>query len=112
MPNHGYVYLVGAILLNLVALWCLEPSKGLTRLWPSVFLIGAIVVTQVLIAMALRQGIDLGPGMMILLVLMMIASAVFGYLQNGVIPTTGQYVGYAVAVIGVLIVNFAKKLGF
>jgi drug/metabolite transporter (DMT)-like permease len=112
MPNRAYLFLFLAVVFNLITIWCMEPSKRLTRPGYTIGLFGAICATQALITLATSEGVDTGPAITIVVVLVMIGSAVFGYVQKSEIPSLGQWVGYAVAVIGVLVVSFAKKIGF
>ena len=102
---YGIVLLAIAIVFEVVGTSALRASEGFTRLWPSVTVAVSYAVAFVCLSLALKQGLSMGP-----------AYAIWSVVGTALITAVGlvvfsdrisplAYVGIAVIVLGVVLVN-------
>lgn len=103
--------LIGAIGLNLIAIYCMKVIKG----WHDwrLILLGTvtIVATQVLIAMAAKVTGGLGPAVAFVVVAVILGAIFIDNRIDDVWPSGLQWSGYSVALLGVVIVQVAQAMG-
>jgi small multidrug resistance pump len=102
--NKSYVFLIVAILSEVVGTSCLKASEGFTRLWPSVFTIVGYLVAFACLAQTLRT-IPTGVAYAIwsgvgIVLISLVGWIVFGQKLNA--PTVA---GMVLIMAGVVVVN-------
>jgi hypothetical protein len=95
--------LLGAIGLNLVAIYCMKVING----WQDwrLILLGAvtIVATQALIAIAAKVTGGLGPAVAFVVVAVILGAIFIDHRIDDVWPSRLQWTGYTIALVGVII---------
>lgn len=99
--------LTAAVVSNLIAIYYLKPSRGLTEPGPTAAVVVSILVTQWLVARALMAGGQVGLSITAVVVSVMIGAGVIGWWSEGEKLTAWELVGYAMAVAGVVVANVA-----
>ena len=92
---------------NIVTVYCLKTCKGMTLFLPTVGVVVSILVCHWFLARAIEGGGQVGLAVAGNVVIVMMAAALIGWSQFGEKPTTGQFVGYALAAVGVIVASVA-----
>lgn len=107
-----------ALLLLAVAIVCevggtsaLRASDGFTRLWPSVAVVVGYGLSFVALALALKQGLGLGPAYAIWSGLGTALITVVGLVIFGDRITAAGYAGIALIIVGVVVINLSGAGG-
>ena len=103
-----FLQLALALCSNLVAIYFLKKAHGFTVLWPTVWALVAICLTQGLVSRAMESGVDTGLAITIVVVGVMIGSALMGNIlfQESLSPQ--KIVGFGIAILGVALASLAK----
>jgi multidrug transporter EmrE-like cation transporter len=100
--------LIPAAFFNLIAVYCLKQSKGMVIPWASLTAAVSILITQWLIGIAMQQGTKVLMALTIVAVLVTIGGGLIGWRFSAEKPSGLELVGYAIALVGVLIAGSAK----
>ncbi|MFM7228939.1 MAG: DMT family transporter [Cyanobacteriota bacterium] len=103
-PSHPWLLLGLAIAAEVLGTSCLRLSAGMTRPGPTLLVLASYAVAMVLMARVVLV-LPLGLTYAIWSGLGIVATVKVGVLAYGQIPTTGQLMGMALIVAGVVIVN-------
>ena len=101
---NAYVLLLVAIVVEVVATSALKASDGFTRLLPSIVVVVGYAVTFYLLTLVLRR-LDLGFVYATWSGLGTVGVAVIGVLLFGDAMTVTRFVGIALVIIGVIVLN-------
>ena len=101
---NNYLLLLVAITSNIVTVYFMKASAGMTLAWPTLGMVMANLLTQWFLGRAFADGISVGPAVTILTVGVMIGSFVIG-LAFGERITLFQALGALVAIVGVVLAN-------
>ena len=99
-----WMHLLAAAVFNVMAVYCLKLSEGMTRLWPSLGVVVLIVATQWLVARAMVSGAPVASAITAVVVAVMVGSALVGA-AFGERPNAWQLFGYAFAIVGVVLAS-------
>ena len=105
---NNYVLLGVAIGSNIVTVYFMKSSAGMTLAWPTLAMVMANLITQWFLGRAFAEGISVGPAVTVLTVGVMIGSFIIG-LFFGERITLLQALGALVAIAGVVLANL--KIG-
>jgi drug/metabolite transporter superfamily protein YnfA len=102
------IILAVAIGLNLIAIYCMKVIRGWQD-WPLIVLGSiTIVATQALIAIAAKVTGGLGPAIAFVVVAVIVGAIFIDHRVDAVWPSRLQWAGYAIALVGVLVVQAAQ----
>lgn len=104
----GYIYLLVAILFEIVGTSMLKLSNGFTNLIPSIILVVSFGLAFLMIALSLKT-IPLSTGYSIWAGVGTAGTAVVGVLFFNEILSVINVIGLIIIIIGVVIMNLAKK---
>ena len=104
---NTYLLLAIAVASNLLTVFCMKLSQGMTRPWPTFVVVITILLTQWLVADTMERGVDVAYVVTVVVVAVMIGSGIIG-LYFGERLSLLKGFGYIVAIIGVIIANTAK----
>lgn len=105
---RAWLYLVATVVLEVVATLCLKESDGFTVLVPSVVSLTAYAATVVALAFALRE-IPMSVAYVIWAGAGTAGVVLFGALIFDEAPTLASWIGVALVIAGVVMINARKK---
>jgi len=107
---RSYIYLILAIIFEIVATTFLKKSEQFTRVIPSVITVVGYVATFYLLSLTLRQ-VPIGIAYAVWSGIGIVAITVIGILAFKQIPDTPAIIGILLIVMGVLVINLFSKMG-
>ncbi len=107
---RSYIYLILAIIFEIVATTFLKKSEQFTRVIPSVITVVGYVATFYLLSLTLRQ-VPIGIAYAVWSGIGIVAITIIGILDFKQIPDTPAIIGILLIVMGVLVINLFSKMG-
>ncbi len=105
---NAYVQVVLATLFNLCTVYFVKKANGFTVLWPTVWALLTIGLTQWMISRAMAGGMDMALSITAVVVCVMIGSTLMGvFLFHESLPAL-KILGFGLAVAGVVVASLAK----
>ena len=107
--THAYIFLVLAIIFELLSTSFLKDTNGFTKLYPSLIVITALCVCLYLMSHAMKF-IPVGIVYATWAGLGIVAIAIIGVLKYKQIPNIPTIIGLGLIVVGVTIVNLMNDI--
>jgi len=107
---RSYIYLILAIIFEIVATTFLKKSEQFTRVIPSVITVVGYVATFYLLSLTLRQ-VPIGIVYAVWSGIGIVAITIIGILTFKQIPDTPAIIGILLIIMGVLVINLFSKMG-
>jgi multidrug transporter EmrE-like cation transporter len=105
VKNYYFLILI-AIAANVLAVYFMKKSNGMTMPWPTFGMVMSNLITLWFLGQAMADGANVGPAVTILTVGVMIGSFIIGW-SAGERVTALQAVGVSLAIGGVVVANLA-----
>jgi multidrug transporter EmrE-like cation transporter len=107
MTMKALLLVLAAAACNIVTVFCLRPSKGMSMSvpWPTLGVIISILLCHWFLAQAVASGGQLGFAIAGNVVVVMVAAGVIGWVWHGEKLSAWQLLGYALAVGGVVLAH-------
>jgi small multidrug resistance pump len=110
MQQANWLYLLGAIVSEVIATSALKASDGFTRPWPSVLVVGGYAAAFYLLSLTLRS-IPIGVAYAIWSGLGIALISVIGWVLHGQSLDRAALAGIALIIAGVLVIQLFSKSG-
>lgn len=103
----AYLFLTGAILVEVLATSLIKSTEGFTRLWPTLGCLAGYAAALVLLAQAIERGMQVGIGYAVWAALGTTLIVVIGVLFLNEPLTAAKVAGVALVVAGVVTLNLS-----
>lgn len=108
--GRSYMYLLLAIIFEIIATTFLKKSEQFTKLFPSIITVIGYIVTFYLLSLTLRQ-VPVGIAYAIWSGVGIICITIIGIVAFKQIPDLPAIIGIILIVIGVIVINLFSKMG-
>ncbi|MBJ8348889.1 multidrug efflux SMR transporter [Antrihabitans sp. YC2-6] len=103
----AYLFLVGAIIAEVIATSLLKSTEGFSRLWPTIGCLTGYAVAFALLAQSISRGMQVGVGYALWSALGTTLIVVIGVLFLNEPMSAAKVAGVGLVVAGVVVLNFA-----
>ncbi|KMQ68918.1 multidrug transporter [Chryseobacterium sp. FH2] len=108
--GRSYLFLVLAIIFEIIATTFLKKSDQFTKLWPSIFTVLGYIAAFYCLSLALRQ-IPVGIAYAVWSGVGIIFITIIGIVVFKQTPDLPAIVGISLIVVGVIVINLFSKMG-